>query len=195
MRSTTRMVSLALLSFAAACGGAIDVRTMAAPDAKLTALTTFRLLPIPARRDGHVASGDDDPMINNSIANRAIRAQITRSFQDRGYTFSEINPDFVVAFYATTREKLDVGMWDYGYPFPQPWPPYARRAPVVTSYTEGSVIIDVLKAGTRQLLWRGEGRAELGDDPSESVSLLSKATAAIVQQFPKASPRVVADRR
>ncbi|HEY7396629.1 MAG TPA: DUF4136 domain-containing protein [Gemmatimonadaceae bacterium] len=191
----TRMLALVSLSAGAACGGSIDVRTMAAPDASFAGMTTFRLLPAPQRRDGRAASGEDDPMINNSIANRAIRAQITRAFQDRGYTLSEINADFVVAFYATSDEKLDVSAWDYGYPFPQGWPQHGRRLPLVTQYTEGSVVIDVLKPVTRQLLWRGEGRAALGDDPAESVKLLAKAAATIVKEFPKASPRVVAERR
>jgi hypothetical protein len=167
---------------------------MLAPDAGLAAMTSFRLLPGPMRRDGRLPSGDDDPMISNSIANRAFRAQITRSFQDRGYTLNEMNPDFVVAFYASAHEKLDIGVWDYGTPTTA-WPNAARQAPAVVQYMEGSVVIDVLKPGTRQLLWRGEGRAELGSDPAESVKLLTKAADAIVSKFPPPLPRVVADRR
>jgi hypothetical protein len=195
MRSTSRWLALASLSLAAACGASIEVRTMAAPDASLAGMGSFRLLPSPVRRDGRPPSGDDDPMISNSIANRAIRAQITRSFQDRGYTLNELNPDFVVAFYATAHEKLDVTAWDYGYPFSDPSHHAPRQAPVAVAYMEGSVVIDVIKAGTGTLLWCGEGRAALGNDPSESVKLLTRAADAIVSKFPSASPRVVADRR
>lgn len=194
MQPMSRFAALALVAVATACGGSIGVRTMAAPDETLVGLSTFRVLPAPPRRDGRSASGEDDPMINNSIANRALRAQITRAFQDRGYTFSELNPDVVVAFYATTHEKLDIGVWDYGYPYPALWPPSPRSAMPVVPYTEGSLVIDVLNARTRRLLWRGEGRAELRDDPVESIKLLEKAAAAIVKEFPKASPRTVAAR-
>ena len=195
MRSTSRLLALASFSLAAACGGSIEVRTITAPEARLAGLGSFRLLPSPVRRDGRPPSGDDDPMISNSIANRAIRAQITRSFQDRGYTLNELSPDFVVAFYATAHEKLDVSAWDYGYPFPDPSRRVPRQTPVAVSYMEGSVVIDVIKAGTAELLGCGEGRAALGNDPAESVTLLTKAAAAIVSKFPSALPRVVAARR
>jgi hypothetical protein len=185
--------SVALL--AVACRSSIEVRTMAAPDAGLASLHSFRMLPGPARRDGQPVSGVDDPMISNSIANRAIREQIVKSFQARGYTLDERNADFAVAFYATAREKLDATMWDYGYPFTPRWPRYPTPVPVVTQYTEGSVVVDVVKTGTRELLWRGEGKAALSGDPGDYVGQLAKAAEAIVAKFPQATPRIVAVRQ
>ena len=129
---------------AAGCGRSIEVQTMAAPDAGLASLHAFRMLPGPARRDGRVPSGEDDPMISNSIANQSLRERIARAFQDRGYTLDERNPDFGVAFYATSREKLDATTWDYGYPFDPRWGRYGPPMQTVTQYTEGSVIIDVV---------------------------------------------------
>ena len=185
--------SLALLT--AGCRSSIEVRTMAAPDAGLSTLQTFRMLPGPARRDGRPTTGADDPMISNSIANRAIRERIIQTFKDRGYTLDERNPDFAVAFYATAREKLDVTVWDYGYPFIPGWPHYGHPPmQSLTQFTEGSVIIDVVKPVSRDLLWRGEGRAELSGDPGDYVQQLVKAADAIVAKFPHAIERVVAER-
>lgn len=193
MFSPVRLVAFASLAIVGvACGRSIEVRTMAAPDAGLSSLHTFRILPGPARRDGRAVTGADDPMISNSIANRAIRDRIRKAFEDGGYIVDERNPDFAVAFYATAREKLDVSTWDYGYPFTPGWPRYPRQSPMVTQYTEGSVIIDIVKPGSQQLLWRGEGKAQLSDDPSENVQQLAKAAEAIVAKFPHATTRVVA---
>ena len=185
---------LSLAIVAGACRPGIDVRTMAAPDAGLTRLHTFRMLPAAARRDGRPVTGSDDPMISNSIANRAIREQIVRSFQGRGYTLDERNADFVVAFYATAREKLDMTVWDYGYPVAPGWPRNPMPPRAVGQYIEGSVIVDVVTPGTRNLLWRGEGRAELSDDAVDNVKQLAKTADAIVGQFPRATTRVVAVR-
>jgi hypothetical protein len=176
------------------CRGGIEVRTMEAPDAGLATLHTFRMLPGPARRDGRPATGADDPMISNSIANRAIREEIAKAFKNRGYVLDERNADFAVAFYATAREKLEVSDWDYGYPFYPRWPRYPGAMQTITQYTEGSVVIDVVKPGARELLWRGEGRAELSNEPGENVRQLAKAAAAIVAKFPPATSRVVAER-
>ena len=194
MRSTFRWAAYAAIVVASAgCGSGIDVRTMAAPDAGLGAFHSFRMLAGPARRDGRPATGSDDPMISNSIANRVIRERIVRSFQDRGYTLDERNADFGVAFYASTREKLDVDTWDYGYPVRLGWP-INPAVQGVSQYTEGSVVVDVVRLGSRQLLWRGEGRAALSDDPSDNVTQLAKAAAAIIDKFPHATTHVVAAR-
>jgi hypothetical protein len=163
-RLTACIVVASVALAGVACRPAIDVRTMASPDVGLATLHTFRMLPGPARRDGRAATGADDPMIDNSIANRAIRERIIKTFEERGYALDERNADFGVAFYASARDKLDVSVWDYGYPFWPRWPRYSWPPTVVTQYTEGSVIIDVVKTGTRELLWRGEGKAELSDD-------------------------------
>ena len=192
-----RLASLTITTLViavAGCRGAIAVRTMVAPDAGLSRLQTFRILPGPARRDGRPMTGTDDPMISNSIANRAIREQIVKAFQARGYTLDEGSADFGVAFYATAREKLDVTVWDYGYPFYPRWRRYPPPVQTVTQYTEGTVVIDVVQAGTHELLWRGEGKAELSDDPSENVRQLAKTASAIVNQFPPAGRRVVTAR-
>jgi hypothetical protein len=178
----------------AGCSRGIEVRTMTAPAAGLSTLHSFRMLPGPARRDGRPASGEDDPMIDNSIANRALRERITAAFLNRGYVLDERNATFGVAFYATAREKLDVGVWDYGYPFPQGWPYRPPFAQNVTQYTEGSVVIDVVELTSRQLLWRGSAKAELSDDPSENVMQLARAAEAVVARFPQAFRRVVAER-
>ena len=180
---------------AAGCGRSIEVQTMAAPDAGLASLHAFRMLPGPARRDGRVASGEDDPMISNSIANQSLRERISRAFQDRGYTIDDRNPDFGVAFYATAREKLDVTTWDYGYPFDPRWGRYGPPMQTVLQYTEGSVIIDVVKSGTGELLWRGVGKAELEGGAGKNLQQLVKAAEAIVSKFPKGTSRIVALRQ
>jgi hypothetical protein len=196
MSSTTRWAAFAaMLILSTGCRASIDVRTMAAPDASFANLHTFRLLPDPARRDGLPVTGADDPMVANSIANRAIRERIIKTFQDRGYILDNRAPDFAVAFYATAREKLDIATWDYGYPLYPGWPRYPNQAPQVVQYIQGSVVIDVVKPGSRQLLWRGEGRAALSDDSGENVRQLMKAAEAIVAKFPEATRRTVATRQ
>lgn len=195
MFSTSRRLAFASLAvLTIACGASLDVRTMSAPEANFSTLHTFRMLPGPALRGPRPANDADDPMISNSIANRAIRAKIVQEFTDRGYTVDEQHPDFLVAFYATAREKLDVTTLDYGYPFNPAWGRYGPPAQTITQYVEGSVIVDVLTPGNRELLWRGQGKAELSDTPAENVKQLVNAAGVIVSKFPHATARVVADR-
>lgn len=193
MSSTTRLMSLSFVAMlGVACGPRIEVRTMAAPDAGLGALQTFRMLPPPVRRDNQPITGEDDPMINNSIANRAIRERIVKAFVARGYARNDRSPDFGVAFYATSREHLDATIWDYGYPFNPRWG--RLGLPGTSPSTEGSVVIDVVRWDTKELLWRGVGTAHLGDDANKNVSLLGDAVDEIIGKFPAATIRKVAER-
>ena len=184
---------------AAGCAGSYRVRTITAPEAGLAGLATFHVLPAPPPRDGRAraSTGAYDPMVSNSIANRALRERITQAFQARGYALDERAPDFAVAVYASARERLDVTAWDYGYPY---WPRWGwgGRVPLrerVTEYTEGTVVVDVVRAATRELLWRGTGSTTLSEDPTRDVAELQRVAEAVVKKFPAARPRTVAGRR
>lgn len=196
MRKAMMVVTGGALALAAlGCGASYDVHTMSAPDARFTELHTFRVLPTPRPRDGAARAGAYDPMVSNSIANRALRDAIVGELTSRGYTLDERAPDFLVAVYASAHERLDVTEWDYGYPY---WP--RRRAPGmpverVTQYTEGTVVVDVITPQTRDLLWRGTASSRLTEDPVEDTKELGKVARAVIRKFPRATERVVAERR
>jgi hypothetical protein len=178
-----------VLATTLACSG-IKVRTAVSPDANFTALHTFQVLPVPQSRTP--SSGDtNDPMLVNSISNRALCSDLVQGFQARGYVIADSNPDFAVAYYASTREKLDVTDWDYGYAFqPYWWGGWgAGMEPMdqtVTQYTQGTVVVDVLDSKTKELLWRGSGVARVSDNQKEYEQELQKAVTAILDKFPRA---------
>lgn len=193
MRPALILAAGGVLALATAgCGPSIEVRTLSAPDTRFETLHTFQILPLPARRDGQPGGGTTDPMVNNSITNLALRQSIVQAFQERGYTLDNRRPDFAVAFYASAMEKLDVTQWDYGYPYYPRWrfplPPAER----LTTYKEGSVVIDVVNAANGQLLWRGHGTAEVTDSPSEMTQRLRQVAVAVIGKFPRAPAHEVA---
>jgi hypothetical protein len=192
----TAAASGLLLMLGAACGRATyDVHTMVAPEAALAQLHSFRLLPVPPRRDGRGPVGAYDPMVSNSITNAALRDAIATALVARGYVIDETQPDFEVAVYASAHEELDVTLWDYGYPH---WPVQrGGRLPGdrVETYTAGTVVVDMIDPPTRELWWRGSGTARMTEDPDEDMKELRKVAREIVRRFPPASRRMLAQRR
>lgn len=169
---------------ASACGPSIRVTTTAAPNATFMQLHKFRILTPPPRSNGR--SLPDDPMLVNSISNQVLHTSITDAFLSRGYALDPTAPDFTVAYYASAREKLNVRLWDYGYP--GRWGGWrGPEAVELSPYTEGTVIIDVVNAQTKELLWRGRGQAVTSNDPAEYQQHLRDAVQAIVRKFPMAS--------
>ena len=204
MQSARLITAIAALTLAlTACGPGIQVRTVASPDAGMGNLRTFRILPVPERRDGSSQSSND-PMLVNSVSNRALRRDLLQGFEQRGYVVADTNPDFAVAYYASTKEKLDVTYWDYGYAWqPHWWSGWGRRwgrgwggdwgmqsGPVMTQYTEGTVIVDVIDPKTKDLLWRGQGVTAVSDNEQQYEQDLKKAVEAIVDNFPAAANKV-----
>jgi len=61
--------------------------------------------------------------------------------------------------------------------------PYAPRA---TQYTQGTVVVDVVDPQNNELLWRGQGVANVSDDEKQYEQDLLKTVTAILEKFPQA---------
>jgi hypothetical protein len=198
MKLTRLFAASSLLVAAAACSHSVNVQTTSAPDANLGALRTFRILSAPERRAGAPQLTDQDPMLNNSITNRQLRTALVSALESRGYRQDNQNPDFVVAFYAGERAKFDTTYWNpdplayrYGYRgFRDRWawpyygygvtPTYAE----IREATQGTLLVDVVDARSHELLWRGQGTADVSNDPNAYADKLQKAARKIVDKLP-----------
>src|SRR2546423_6452985 len=195
---------LALAAAACSSGGGVHVTTTTAPNADLADLHTFRVLNAPQRRADAPALSADDPMLTNSITNQRLRADLLQGFESKGFTSVQSNPDFLVAYYAGTKAKMDTTYWapDYGWRygyrgfgfrgsrFRSAWPWYGYASPYpnmqVSEYTQGSVIVDVIDPKTMELLWRGQGVATVSDNPDTYAKELDKSVVSILNKFPQA---------
>ena len=176
------LVSVAVALGATACSHNIEVRTIAAADATFAGRSTFLILPVPPPRGGSRLAAND-PMLVNSITYDAIRDEIRRAFEARGYVYSPANADLAVAYYASAAPAMDIRTFDYGYD----WRGFPRQYVDVVQYTQGTVIIDVIDPATHKLLWRGQGVAAVDTDPNKFARELRKAVDAIVAKFPPRS--------
>jgi len=189
-------VAAALLTFGAAAGAQpSSVRVMAAPHARITGFRSFHLLPTPLRFDRVLRRGTYDPMAVHSRANRALWETVDRALAERGYVETEWMPDFVVAIYASTDERLDLDAWMYGYTDAAPWWSLGRIDETPTLFPAGSVVVDVVNPETLEVLWRGTGTATIGADPLENAREVLAVATTIVQRFPRANPVVIANDR
>jgi hypothetical protein len=215
MRSTLLLVAGAALTAITGCSrSGIAVSTTAEPGANLTGLHTFYVLAPPARSVNASALSTNDPMLDNSITNRALRRDLATAFQSRGYAaVPRQNADFEVAYYAGTKEKFDTTYWgptfDPGWRYSYrgrrgwAWPyygagyyggPYYGGNASVSSYTQGQVIVDVTDPHTSELLWRGQGTEPVSSDPNKYASDMQNVVNAIVAKFPAAVPGSVSAR-
>jgi hypothetical protein len=129
--------------------------------------------------------------------NNAIHAQITEELEKRGIKEQHKPADLLIAYHTYTKKKRDtvdnhypmmyggeawrfypwnIAPYPYGY-----WQTYDRRLYV---YTEGTLIIDVIAAQSKQLVWRGSLSDVISDDTSELHDDVVKAVHLIFRKFP-----------
>jgi Domain of unknown function (DUF4136) len=204
-RSPMRWLCAAMMTCAVVgCSEKVAVASSQADDAKLSTYHTFAMMTVPPRttaidsgsagdttvRGGEVAdssgAGDSsvtrmDPMLASSPVGEAIRSDIVHSFGGRGYRESSA-PDFLVAYYAGTGHIIDVRAYPYGYAG------LSNSGKVdVRDYPAGTVIVDVVDASTKRLVWRGQGVSKIPNDPELYAHQLAVAVKDIIAQFPKSS--------
>jgi hypothetical protein len=214
MRSKNLLVAAAVVAAITACSGrGVSVRTTVEPDANLSGLHSFYVLTPPTRAANATPLATNDPMLENSITNRALRTDLTQAFQARGYSSAtRQSADFLVAYYAGTKEKFDTTYWGptfdpgwrYSYRGRRGWawpyygagyiggPFYSGATASVNSYTQGQVIVDVTDPKSSELLWRGQGTEPVSSDPTKYAKQLEGVVTAIVAKFPQPSSAAVA---
>jgi hypothetical protein len=217
MRSTLLIGAVIATAITGCSSGGVQVRTSVDPNADLAALHTFYVLTPPARHTNAAPLSANDPMLDNSITNRALRDDLTQALESRGYAAApRQSADFLVAYYAGTRQKLDTTYWGptfdpawrYRYRGRRDWAwpyygaayyggmnPWGLGRATVTSSTEGQVIVDFTDPKTNELLWRGQGVEPVSSDPVKYASALQGVVNAIIVRFPQAPAQPVASSR
>jgi hypothetical protein len=115
----------------------------------------------------------NDPLNTNTIEAGRIQSALAAQLEANGFTQSSQDPDFIVAFYATTQEKTSVqstggfgpGLgrfgygrgfgWGYGIPGAGRWRWGYGPDIWTTNYTQGCVMADIIDPKTNELVWRG----------------------------------------
>jgi hypothetical protein len=122
--------------------------------------------------------GATDPLSTDTLNDGRIRTGLESQLMANGFRMETEKADFVIAYYVTTKNKLNVQ--DYGYGPPR-W--FGGRNLRVDQYSEGTLMVDFIDTRTNQVIWRGRatGTLELkGVDKK-----ISKSTEKLVKQFVK----------
>lgn len=127
--------------------------------------------------------------LNQQRIINAIRAELTK----KGLTEVSNNPDLLVNATAivTTKEQVTATHYNYGgYYRPYYWEP-AYSGPTVYNVSElreGSLVIDIIDAASKHLLWEGTGNKEIDSGLKNPDDEIPYAVAKILADFP---PKII----
>jgi len=120
---------------------------------------------------------------------KRVRAAVDETLVARGYRADAQAPDFLVAAHISSAERVQVTDWGYTYAPRGAW--YGAHDIDVYTYQEGTLILDLVDAASRSLLWRGTASRMVDPDwtPQEREEIVREAVAALLERFPPTDSR------
>ena len=121
-----------------------------------------------------------DPRLdNNPFFDSHVRASVESQLAVKGYRRVAENSDLVIHYHASVRQKVDVYRVDAeaGY----------RYETEAVQYEEGTLLLDVADAKTKQIIWRGWGQTDIEgviNDQSRMEQRVTEVTQKILERFP-----------
>jgi hypothetical protein len=173
--------ALLLACFIAGCAG-VRARSDFDPDARFEAYRTFSWLDAEL---GTLAGGAGTEGVD-PLLERRIREAIESHLEARGFqpVDTVAVADFVVSFTLGSREKIRIqsgpsfGGPTFGYGV---W--YAGSIVTATSYTEGTLAIDVFDGRSHQAVWHGWASKRI-DESANRAAVVDAVVGAILARFP-----------
>lgn len=127
-----------------------------------------------------------DVLAGDPLLRKRIKTAVDQVLQSKGF---ESRPsgeaDFTVVIHAGVKERMRVTNWgNYGWYDPW-WGPYGGRVDV-SYYTQGTLVIDLVDAATRELAWRGlgEGIVREYSDSKRMEEDIRNTVTEILKHFP-----------
>ena len=118
----------------------------------------------------------DNPMLDRRIKN-AVASQLV----SKGFNPDSNKPDLLIVYHVGLKDKINVSNWGYGYG------PYWGPGRVdVYGYREGTLVIDFVDAGKKELVWRGIAQKALkeGGSPESRERELNDIIKRLLAKFP-----------
>lgn len=181
--TTGKAKSIALLAGLAAlasCTPGIRAGADFAPDLDFSTLTTYTWDEPDTRPVG------DPRLENNPLFEARLHESIERELEARGLRPAASGASMIVHHHATVRDHVEVYEADReaGYTTPE----YGEGTQVV-QYEEGTLLVDIADARSRELVWRGWAQFDIGralEDPEFMSAQIDEAIVKMFASFPVA---------
>jgi hypothetical protein len=131
------------------------------------------------------------------LVHKRIKQYIEAKLKQGGLKEVKDNPDLLVTYYVSTKEetRINTVTMGYGYGPGWGWDPYwsgywgayggVGTHTYVSTYTKGTMIIDIVDAHTKKLIWRGSMTHTVPDNPEKSQKKIFKGIDKIVKKYEK----------
>jgi hypothetical protein len=128
------------------------------------------------------------PKLDLSAVDKLIHESLLKTLEKKGFVKTDAAPDFLVSYALTSGANLDETELDEAYGDAAKSMPHASGNPAKPDqYRQGTLIIDIVEAKTKHLLWRGAILAdiEVGLSDEQKRARCQGAVDELLRHYPK----------
>jgi hypothetical protein len=163
------LLILPLLSLVTGCS-APDIQTDYNRNIDFTRYTTFGF-------PNHLKQSEVKPG-DSPVVIKQIRDAIVDALRQRGFSFTESNPDILVAYTTEHYEHIRIQP-----AFDEKWMGFWQSEVTSESWQEGKLIVDIIDRESGSVVWRGWTEKRI-DDPREINEKIKTVIQHLFADFP-----------
>jgi hypothetical protein len=169
------------ISLVTGCASGIRIETNTAPGVDFTAYETYRW----GERTDYGTSGG----VYNLALEGRVQRSVNSAMSERGYRrVLTDDADLIVAWHGALKNVLTDEEMRRSYLYAQDWYESTEKSiERATDIEVGTLVIDIVDAGTKKVVWTSQAQAELQRDRSveESEKILQDAVAKMFEGLPR----------
>jgi hypothetical protein len=122
--------------------------------------------------------------LSGGLLDRRIHEAVDYEMAQRGITRAD-DPDLLVKYHLGTEEKVQVTDW--GYRYSDYYWGYGGRQIDVYQFTQGTLVLDIIDAASKTLVWRGTATGTVDGQqrsPEEMQRRVNNVVNKILENFP-----------
>ena len=132
--------------------------------------------------------------VKNSLWNDRIKNAVDAQLQAKGLTRVDSGGDVAIVAIATTQTQRTLNTFYDGFGGGWGWRRFGgggfgESTTTEQDYKEGTLVVDLFDAKTKQLIWRGSAEDTLSDKADKNEKNLDKGVAKMFKDFPPGSKR------
>ncbi|MFQ5584602.1 MAG: DUF4136 domain-containing protein [Calditrichia bacterium] len=178
MKFISGVMAAAFIVLALGCSSGIKVQHDWDKQEDFSRFKTYDIMEMPQNKRG------------NQLVFKRIVDAVERELAAKGLTRNVPDPDLLVAIHTSVKNRVNVTDWGYHYaPYGYYWggSGYWGGSRIdVYEYEEGTLIIDFVKAGDEEMIWRGVAQGTMPENPSpEKVDrIINEVVNRILKNYP-----------
>ena len=179
MKNTIRITGLLAVVFALACSS-MNINHDWDRDADFGSYQTYAWAP----QSSAAPQNAQQAQSRNDLLDKRVRRAIDEELVAKGFSENPASADVHVVYHTGAQDKINVTDWGYRYSYDY-WG-WGGRDIDVYQYTEGTLVIDLIDATTKELVWRGSATKTIDSNPTpeKMENNIRKAVQAIFQNYP-----------